>query len=129
MVFKYTSGIGNVGSYQISGRPWITGSTSLAAGIEDQIVFPTVAKSVLVINDSSEDIRIHFNATGSNNVVTGRHFVTLTQNRDSIEMGTRCKEIYISNPGSSAASYTVFAELTNIGNAEMTVLTGSGLTD
>ena len=127
--FKYRPGIGAVGSYQVSGLPYITGSTSLAAGAEEKVEFTRVAKTVLVINDSSEDIRVHFNATGSGNVVGGKHYVTLTSNRDSIEMGIRCKEIYISNPGSSAASYTVFAELTGIETREMNVLTGSGLTE
>ena len=127
--FKYRPGIGAVGSYQVSGLPYITGSTSLASGAEEKVEFTRVAKTVLVINDSSEDIRVHFNATGSGNVVGGKHYVTLTSNRDSIEMGIRCKEIYISNPGSSAASFTVFAELTGIGTAEMNELTGSGLTE
>ena len=76
--FKYRPGIGAVGSYQVSGLPYITGSTSLAAGAEEKVEFTRVAKTVLVINDSSEDIRVHFNATGSGNVVGGKHYVTLT---------------------------------------------------
>ena len=129
MAFRYQAGIANVGSYQVSGNPWISGSTSLAGGAEDKLAFPAVAKTITVINDSSEDIRVHFNATGSGNVVNGRHYVTLTAARDSIEMGIKCKEIYVSNPGSSAASYTVFAELTAISTREMIQLTGSGLTE
>ena len=129
MVFKYSAGIANVGSYQVSGRPWITGSTALGVGLEDQISFPAVAKSVTVINDSTVDIRVYFNASGSGNVISGRHYVTLTQDRDSVDMGVRCSSIYIGNAGVTAASYTVFAELTGIGVGEMTTLTGSGLTE
>jgi hypothetical protein len=127
--FKYRAGIGQVGSYQVSGLPYITGSASLANGLEQKVEFPRVAKTVLVINDSAQDIRVHFNATGSGNVVGGKHFVTLTSNRDSISMGIRCKEIYVSNPGPSAAAFTVFAELTGIEAREMNLLTGSGLTE
>jgi len=30
MVARYNVGVGNVGSYQVSGTPWITGSAMLA---------------------------------------------------------------------------------------------------
>jgi len=128
----YTSGLGSVGSYQVSGVPWITGSgtNGLAAGTEHTITFPTVAKSVLVMLDdaASDDIRVHFNATGSGNVVSGNHFYTLTTNRDAVSFNVKCKEIYISNGGGAASGYVVVAELTGISAGEMFVLTGSGLT-
>lgn len=127
--FKYSAGIMSVGSYQISGIPYITGSASMVDQEEIKVEFPAVAKNVLVINETSQDIRIHFNATGSGNVVGGRHFLTLTANRDSVSMATRCKEIYISNPGPSNASFTLMAELTGISSPNMNNLTGSGLTE
>jgi hypothetical protein len=128
---RYAAGIGSVGAYQMAGIPWITGSTSLSAGAQNKISFPAVAKTVTIINDSAPDIRIHFAPTGSGNVVSGVHYVTLTATRDSLEMGVRCKEVYISAPGtnSGAASYTVFAELTGIEFGEMPSLTGSGITE
>ena len=45
-------GLRNVGSYQISGHPYVTGST-IAAGVEKKISFPYVTKSITVIASGS----------------------------------------------------------------------------
>ena len=97
---RYKVGLGNVGSYQVSGIPYITGSTDIDDGQEQKISFPYVAKSITVINKSAVDLRIHFNSTssaGGAQVITGLHFVTLTDAKDSITFNVKCKEIYISN--------------------------------
>ncbi len=129
---KYRAGIGHVGSYQVSGIPWITGSTDIDNGQEHKISFPYVAKSVTVINKSAVDLRIHFNSTSSDGgaqVITGQHYITLTEDRDSITFNVKCKEIYISNgSGDANGSYEVVAELTSIETTNMYALTGSGLT-
>jgi len=134
MAFKYRAGLGAVGSYQVAGIPWITGSGAdgLPGPGEHKIEFPTVAKSVLVMlqdSTTTEPIRVHFNATGSGNVVGGNHFYPLSTDRDAFVFNTKCKEIYVSNPGSTTSGYIVVAELTGIDRLEMFDLTGSGLTD
>ena len=131
MSFTYTAGIHNVGSYQVAGSPYITGSTALEAGNEDKVEFPFVAKSVTVVNHSSNDIRVHFNATGSGNVVGGLHFIELDSDEDSYSFNVKCKEIYVSAPAANSgdAEYRVIAELTHIVPGRMYELTGSGLTD
>lgn len=129
---KYRAGLGHVGSYQVSGIPWITGSTDIDDGQEQKISFPYVAKSVTIINKAAPDLRIHFNSTSSDGgaqVITGRHFITLTDAKDSITLNVKCKEIYISNAsGANNGSYEVIAELTSIETTNMYALTGSGLT-
>ena len=127
----YTVGLNNVGSYQVSGIPYITGSTSLAPGHEDTITFPYVARSVTVINHTSDLIRVHFNSTSSaGRVVAGLHFVELDSDEDSYTFNVKCSEIYISClSGGSNRQYRVVAELTNIPVGRMYTLTGSGLTD
>ena len=58
-------GLRNVGSYQVSGQPFITGSENLDAGTVHLVQFEKVAKSFTVINNNSnagEDIRVHFNS-------------------------------------------------------------------
>jgi len=133
MAFKYNAGLGAVGSYQVSGKPWITGSVNtLTAGSQHTITFPTVAKAVTVINTDADscDIHVHFNSKTATNVSGGLHYVALNSLNDAMTFACKCKEIYISNPdGSAAASYTVVAELTGIHANEMLILTGSGLTD
>jgi len=134
MPFKYNAGIGAVGSYQVSGKPWITGSVDgLATNTEDKISFPTVAKAVTVINTDAAncDIHVHFNTKTATDVSGGLHYIPLNDEKDSITIACKCKEIYISNPawGGGAASYVVLAELTGIDTTEMLDLTGSGLTN
>ena len=127
--FQYhKAGIGSVGSYQISGVPYITGSATLAATAEDKISFPKVARAVTVVLNSNHQIRVHFNPTGSGNVVTGKHYVLLDSKEDSVTLNNRCTEIYISAV-TGDATYTVIAELTGIETSEMAALTGSGLTE
>jgi len=133
MVYYRQNGIGAVGSYQVSGIPYLTGSwNDLAAGAEHKIEFPTVTRTVTVINTDVDscDIHAHFNTKTNTNVSGGLHYVALNSLNDAMSFNVKCKEIYISNPDASeAGSYTVVAELTGINANDMFVLTGSGLTD
>ena len=125
-------GLFNVGSYQVSGVPWITGSV-LTPGAQDRIRFPRTVRSVTVINTdaSNDDLLVHFNATGSGRVVDGLHFVALNSNNDSVSFGVKCREIFVSAPATNGGntSYTAIGELSNIPSDQMFHLTGSGLTD
>jgi len=127
----YVVGLNNVGSYQVSSVPWITGSSALAAGQEASYTFPMVTKSITVINRSGEDIRVHFNSTSSGNVVDGLHYVLFDSKEDSYTFTVKATEMYVSAPATNAASasFTIVAELTQIDAGKMYPLTGSGLTD
>ena len=133
--FSYKAGLGNVGSYQVAGVPWITGSSALGKGHEVRFEFPKITKNITVINNSAQDIRIHFASTGSDTgasgVMTGSHFVLLNSAEDSYTFNVKASEVYITAPhanGSSAASFTIVAELTLIDVPPNFVLTGSGIT-
>ena len=133
MAFKYNAGIGSVGSYQVSGKPWLTGSVNgLTLDSEHKIAFPSVAKAVTIINTDTDnaDIHVHFNSKTNTNVSGGLHYIALNERNTSITITCKCKEIYISSPawGGGAGSYSVIAELTGISANEMLILTGSGLT-
>jgi len=139
--FRYKAGLGNVGSYQVSGTPWITGSGAggLAENTEIKVTFPRVTKSVMVLLDDSsgnDNIHVHFASSGSDaNIYDGRHFFPLINDRDSVTFNVKCKEIWISNPpptnggDGTASGFIVVAELTGIDPAEMFPITGSGITD
>jgi hypothetical protein len=129
-------GLGSVGQYQSAGMPFITGSSILNNGMEHVIDFPTVTRSITVINRPSgsgeaPDIRVHFAATGSGHVIKNDHYILLTSNKDSMTMNVKCSRLYISrNDGlATAGAYTVFAECTGIPAGQMFPLTGSGITD
>ena len=61
MSFVYTAGLNNMGSYQVSGRPWLKSTTSLADGLTEYLTFDNVTKKVRVKNHStSGKLRVGF---------------------------------------------------------------------
>jgi hypothetical protein len=130
------SGLRNVGSYQVSGHPFVTGST-IGENEQHTISFPYVTKKVTVIASGSitEHIRIHFHASGSENLVGGPGstvngtFISLDTHEDSMEFDVKCKELYISTPLAASGGYRVFASLTTIPTSSMFALSGSGVTE
>ena len=128
-------GLRNAGSYQVSGHPYVTGST-LAAGLELQVSFPYVTKSITVVaSGSTADplIGITFNSTGSTGlspqVMAGKHVITMDSNGDSMTFDVKCREIFIhAKDGNSTSGFELYASLTGIDATRMYALTGSGLT-
>ena len=125
--FNYSVGIGHVGSFQVSGHPFITGSTAIDMAAVHTITFPRVAKKVVVTSRSSEDLQIYFTHPSTGDA-GAKHYVTLVDNKDSFTFNVKCKEMYIMSLGNGGA-YELYAELTGIETKEMYHLTGSGLTD
>ena len=126
-------GLGSVGSYQVSGTPFLSGCSGLPNGAEMKISFPAVTKNIKIFcTDATRSVRVHFDSKDDANTISGLHFYTITSG--SIEMNVKCKEIWVSNPptgnggSGSPSGYRVVAELTGISPNEMFTLTGSGLT-
>lgn len=130
---RWEPGLGHVGSYQVSGTPWISGSRAgdTTAGQEKLFTFPSVAKAVTVHRRDSQansSVRVHFAPSNvSENITQGVHFIELNSQDDSITLNIKCDRIYVSSSHANNA-YTVIAELTNIPSSEMYELTGSGIT-
>ena len=145
---RYNVGLHNVGSYQSSGKPFITGSTLSAINKVHMIEFPSVSKSFTVINTDTDDaIRVHFQSGSSlaatpitvpglageaaiaaaDDVIAGKHFITVDAGA-SLTFDTKCHKFYISSE-TADTSYQVLAELTNIPTDRMYHLTGSGITE
>jgi hypothetical protein len=137
---KYPSvGLRNVGSYQISGHPYMTGA-AMAAGEEYKISFPYVTKKITVTFSGSiagagavRHARVTFVPSGSaGDVIDTFHYAFFDGHEDSQEFDVRCKELYVStNSGATLtdAAFFVYASLTTIPTSSMYALTGSGLTD
>ena len=121
------SGLGSVGSYQVAGTPFMTGST-ISAGQEIEISFPNVTRSITIINKdaNNDDIRVHFQSKDAARTITGLHYITLGDQNSSLTMNVKCNAVYLSAPG-SAATFEMFAELTGINPQNMFPLTGSGI--
>ena len=129
---KYHVGIHNVGSYQVSGIPWMSGS-ALAQDEEHKLEFPMVTKSITVIASGAFDsgeLRVHFAPTGSDKspVVVSHRYITMNSHEDAYTFNVKTKEIYVSATGSAVGvGYECVAELTNIPAAGMYAHTGSGI--
>jgi hypothetical protein len=144
-------GIRNVGSYQVSGHPWITGSTIAANNKVHLIAFPKVCRSFTVINNNTTngyDLNVHFQsgsqvstmtktcASGedtlsltADDALAGNHYITVPAGYASITFDVKCKQFFISNTsGETSVKYQVFADLTNIPTSSMYHVTGSGIT-
>jgi hypothetical protein len=130
---QYRAGIGHVGSYQVSGRPWITGSTNVpGAGAnngEQRIQFPYITKSFTVINKAAVTLYIHFVSRGDTaSVINNRHYISLESINDSMTFDVKCKEVYISLESAAATGqFQLIADLTGIHPDNMQTLSGSGI--
>lgn len=57
--FKYSAGLHNAGSFLVSGKPYLTGST-VSDGTEYLIQFPKVTKSIKIVKESAGgELRFH----------------------------------------------------------------------
>ena len=132
-VAAHGPGISNVGSYQVSGIPFVTGSESLAADGEDKISFSHVTRSITVQNHTADVIRVHFASKDTANTISGFHFIELDGTAGAgemaqVTMNVKCSELYISAPDDgSTRKYRVWAELTGIGVGNMFPLSGAGI--
>jgi hypothetical protein len=120
----YKAGLGSVGSYQVSGRPFMTGSAVGAA--TSTVEFPYVASSVTgscTSANAAHHIKVHFANTADWDA--GKHFITL-KGGERMTFNVKCKEVFVTglNAGST---YELSAELTNIESSQMYALTGAGL--
>jgi len=119
-------GIGNVGSFQVAGTPFITGTAEITNGTEFRIDFPAVTKNIKVFcTDANRSIRVHFDSKDDGNTISNKHFLTITSG--SIDLDVKCKTIYISNASGGNSSFELYAELTGIEPGMMFELTGSGI--
>ena len=67
--YKYGTGLSNVGSYQVSGKPFLTSSTVPASGAQPnffKISFPAVTKEIMLYNNgaTTQDVRVAFSSNG-----------------------------------------------------------------
>jgi len=74
MSSSYTVGLGNAASYQVSGRPYASGSID-AATAPASLTFPAVTRWVQVTNNSTTDLKVGFSAHGVEHIHTRNYFV------------------------------------------------------
>tara|TARA_Y100001963_G_scaffold143190_1_gene213757 strand:+ start:4721 stop:5107 length:387 start_codon:yes stop_codon:yes gene_type:complete len=61
----YRAGLGNAASYQVSGKPFASGSISAPSGSPKKVEFPSVTRWVLIQNhDETNDLYCSFSEAG-----------------------------------------------------------------
>jgi hypothetical protein len=120
--FQYKAGLNHVGSYQVSGIPYTTGTLTVPAvsGTPLEITFPSVTQRIQVHNNFGSDhpIRVGFSANGvkgTNYWLVEAHQANGKSN-DRLELRVKTDKIYLLSNDSTivAGSVFVLAELTGI---------------
>ena len=94
-------GLGNVGSYQVSGKPFATTVTTTT------ITFPSVTRWVKIINNHNADTKVGFSALG----VAGSNYFTVEQSTTTEPLELKVTELHFSVTN---AAIQVVAGLTGI---------------
>ena len=126
--FKYTVGLSNVGSYQVSGMPFASGSLTIPASGSTplKIEFPYVTQWISVTNTNSKHVRLGFSENGVKN--GGHNYVLIHEDNHPVEhtYNLKLSELYLlSDTGQSVANFSVVAGLTNIPVERINNLSGS----
>jgi len=127
--FKYTTGLNNVGSYQVSGMPFATGNLTIPASGSTplKIEFPYVTQWVSVTNTNSKHVRLGFSENGVKN--GGNNYVLIHEDNHPTEhlYYLKLSELYLlSDTGQTVANFSVIAGLTNIPVARINNISPSG---
>jgi len=123
----YSVGLNNVGSYQVSGMPFASGSLSAIDGNPKVIYFPYVTSWVQVINHETEtrELKVAFSQNGLNG---DNHFKLHSQQNTSKgatygrSMDLKITELWFTG----SQDFDVVAGLTNIPVDRVNNLSGAG---
>lgn len=116
-------GLNNVGNYQVSGIPFVTGNLNINANTAAPVVisFPSVTQRIHVHNnDPASGLRVGFSVAGVSGSSANKYWLVEPhtengKNNDYIELRVKTDKIYLlSNTTSSVSSVFVAAELTGI---------------
>ncbi len=108
--FIYSAGLNNVGSYQVSGKPFAIDPSSTA------VIFPYVTSWVRIVNNGAEK-KVGFSANG----VAGTEYFLLPESSSTEPLHLKLSEIHFD----SVADITIVAGLTNIPVERINNLSGS----
>lgn len=121
-IFNYGSpGLGNVGSYQVSGKPFLSGGIDVGAAAGDLVTieFPSVTRWIIVTNhDTANDIQVAFSEAG----FTSNNYFTVSQdNNDYTNTMTQRLELKVTKLylSGAASNVDVIAGLTGIASGSI----------
>tara|TARA_R110001599_G_scaffold14418_3_gene62793 strand:+ start:118 stop:540 length:423 start_codon:yes stop_codon:yes gene_type:complete len=129
MSFNHTkAGPNLIPAYQLSGIPYVTGSTGAAETITTkQFDFPYVTRFVTISNMNGtvdNELRLAFSAEGlTGTPVTGQKNYFSVPGSSVVNLEVRCKSVFITT--SAAMEWSLCAGMTPIAASEFPALTGS----
>ena len=112
----YSAGLSNVGSYQVSGIPFLSGTLDATSGL--LIDFPYVSRWVIINNSGSADLNI------SLNVNTTVNLYTLQAGQQSPRLELKLTGLALE--GGIAGGVSVIAGLTNLPVSRINNISPSG---
>lgn len=112
---QYRPGVGSVGQYQMSAKPFCSGGINVASatGSIFSIEFPAVTSWIYISNHDSHDLRVGFSENG----IKGSNYFLIHKKNDAIPtqvFNVRCKTIFLAGDTTSVDDISVFAGLTGI---------------
>jgi len=116
--WKLAPGLNNVGSYQVSGRPYASGSCLAPKSGSTSLVvrFPTVTKWVNIeprITGSNRDVRVAFSQNGLHQKGGSYFRVNLSSSlRGPLDM--KISELWFMSEDGGTVTFDIVAGLTNI---------------
>ena len=103
--YNYKPGLGNVGSFQVSGAPFVTGGVNATSAT--RVSFPRVTRWIMVANPHpSQNVKIGFSENG----VNGSNYAYLSFGSNTPRLELKVTEIWLSG----SAAVNVMAGLTGI---------------
>ena len=118
-------GIGNVGSYQVSGLPHLTRSL-MNNGDVLTVNFPSVTKNIQLFVTGANPVRVAFSTHGAEINAFGTFVEVAGSGGGSLSMDVKCKTIhFLASNGQTG--FQMVSSLTGIEPGMMFELTGSGI--
>lgn len=115
----YTAGLNNVGSYQVSGIPYLSGGIN-ATGLGASLNFPHVTRWIQITNSGSADLYYGYSENGA----AGDNVGIILPNSSTPRLEVKATELYLQG-GESGGVY-VAAGLTNLPVSRVDNISPSG---
>ena len=122
----YSAGLNNVGSYQVSGIPYATGSIGADNGVT--ITFPSVTRWIVVAysgSDQAADLSIGFSELGVSGT-PNNYFYKIKPNTTSPRFELKLTQLWLYGGNAGEQGVSVMAGLTNLPNARVDNIGPSG---
>ena len=113
--YNYKAGLHNVGSYQVSGIPFVSGGitqapSKTATGDPHEITFPQVTRWIVINNGGGDDEDLEFGFS-SNGVKHNTNKYILGGGQQSVRMEVKVTKLFYTG---SCTGFTIMAGLTGL---------------